>query len=170
MRTPLLKITAMLSAIGLLASCSSMSDITPGTPLAQVIQSFGSPHTQCVDDGQRLATWTTQPMGQYAWTAELDDNETVIAMRQMLSDAEFTRLNDGYWPPERVQCWFGPPADREIVPLRGVPMNTWSYRYRQGGAFNGMLTIYFNDNNEVVHYHSGPDPIELRDGMFPFLN
>ena len=161
--------TGLLLTLGLLASCTSMSSINPGTPLSLVIQSYGNPHTRCVDDGQQLATWTTQPMGQYAWTAELDNNENVITMRQMLSDAEFARLQDGYWPAARVQCWFGPPAEVAVIPLRGVPMKTWSYRYRQGGAFNGMVTIYFNDDDQVVHYHSGPDPLDLRDGLFPFL-
>lgn len=156
--------------LALLASCSSMSDITPGTSLNHVTESFGAPNSQCVDDGQRLATWSTQPMGQYAWTAELSEGDSVVVMRQMLTDAEFERLNEGYWPPERVHCWFGPPAKIETVPLRGVPMKTWSYRYRQGGAFNGMMTVYFNDNDEVVHHHPGPDPFDAADGLFPFLN
>lgn len=169
MRSTTLKQGTLLVALSLLAACSSMSDVGPGTPLSEVIQSFGQPHSQCSGEKEHLATWTTQPMGQYAWTAELDEEDKVIMMRQVLADAEFARLKEGSWSYQRVQCWFGPPATTQIIPLRGEPMQTWSYRYRQGGAFNGMMTVYFDQSGQVVDYQSGPDPIDLQDGMFPFL-
>lgn len=103
-------------------------------------------------------------MGQYAWAVELDPQQHLQHVEQVLNDAAFARLDQGRWNKEDVLCHFGPPAEKDITPYKGVKMQVWSYRYKENKTWDSLMYIYFDDDGFVQLHHPGPDPLFQADG------
>ena len=156
----------ILSTI-MLSACTTLAEMPPGTPVSALKQKFGPASIVCPqDDLTSRFVWSTQPMGQYAWAAEVDSKQQLKQVSQVLNDEEFNLLGQGTWHEEQVLCHFGPPADKDITPYKGVKMRVWSYRYKQNGAWDSMMYVYFDEKGVVKHYHPGPDPLKERDIHF----
>jgi hypothetical protein len=156
------------SGLALLGACANMADTPPGTPLAQVEAKYGRPGYSCPADGggQRLI-WSQQPYGQYAWGTTVDAAGVTDKIQPLLTDQHFSRLASGIWTPDRVRCEFGPPAEISTVGLPSSTQIVWSYRYRQAGAWNSLMHVYFgSDGEKVTRFHPGPDPMYDRDDWF----
>ncbi len=152
----------------LLAACTSMADLPAGTPLHQITSEYGEPDFSCPapDGGERLI-WTMQPMGQYAWGTTVDAAGNTDRVQQLLNDEHFRVLASGSWTPEQVRCEFGPPAEIDSVGLPSSTSIVWSYRYRQAGAWNSLMYVYFgSDGSRVTRFHPGPDPLYERNVWF----
>lgn len=153
------RFTILASAL-LLGACTSMQDIPPGTSLAEVQSRYGAPTVECpLPDGTRRMIWSTAPMGQYAWSTDVGSDGHVGRVEQILTDAAFEQVKEGSWDRDRLYCTFGPPADMSMVGLPGSVQHVWSYRYRQSGAWNSLMHMYFSDDGHVVRMHPGPDPM-----------
>lgn len=154
-----------------LAGCTTMADLPAGTPLNQIQAQYGPPSTVCTtsDGGQHLV-WSTQPNGQYAWGTTVNTQGQTGAVVPILTDANFKQLAQGSWTEDQVICQFGPPAEIDTVGLPGSTQKVFSYRYRQSGAWNSMMYVYFDRYTGLVtRFHPGPDPrYEVRemDGFF----
>ncbi|WP_372700432.1 hypothetical protein [Castellaniella sp.] len=165
-----LMICTLLSALTL-AACANLTDIPPGTPLAQVVARFGPPTLQCTGrGGEPRVVWSQQPFGQYAWGATLDAQGNVQRIEPLLTDRHFSQLDDGQWTQAQVRCEFGPPA---IVDTVGLPSNrqlVYSYRYRQDHVWNSLMFVFFDhDGTWVTRHHPGPDPLyEPREHFLAF--
>ncbi|MFT0547537.1 hypothetical protein ACMHYO_14545 [Allopusillimonas ginsengisoli] len=156
--------------LGLLSACANMTEVPAGTPLANVEAKFGQPTLTCPapDDALR-AVWSQQPMGQYAFGTVADRAGNISHIEQLLTDSHFQRLAKGTWTPEQVRCEFGPPADISTVGLPSTTQVVWSYRYRQAGAWNSLMYVYFGqDGQRVTRFHPGPDPMFDRES-FPWF-
>lgn len=156
-----------ISGLALLSACSGFQQVQPGTSYSELVQRFGLPQQQCPSaTGGQVVNWSGQPMGRFAWTAELDEAERVVSMQQMLSDTSFAKLNTGDWEQARVACWFGRPALIEQARYQGQRYETWTYRYVQPAQYLAHFYIYFDESGQVRHFHPGPDPLEMNDGWF----
>lgn len=149
-----------LASILVLGGCGSMSQVTPGTPLAKVISQHGQPAVTCNnDDGTKRVVWTQEPAGEQAWAATVDAKGDVSAFTQVLTAEEFEVLNEGSWNAQRVNCHFGPPAKIKTYPNQ--PNQTvWLYQYTGAGT-GGFMMLYVNINkttNRVLGYSTGPNP------------
>ncbi len=158
------KYLSVAAAAFALAGCAQLQSVPPGTSVAEVEQKFGKPTITCPNaDGTQRMIWSQQPMGQYAFGSFISKDGTIVAMKQLLTDAHFDMLAQGKWTDEQVLCEFGPPAekvgvgkDKEIV---------WSYRYKQSGTWNSLMYVFLGaDGKQVTHFHPGPDPWYLGGG------
>lgn len=155
-------IRGSLAVAGLLGlgACASMQDIPPGASLAEVQAAHGAPSVECpLPDGGSQLVWSTQPMGQYAWSTRAKPDGTVDGVQQVLTDAGFRQVEIGVWDTERLRCTFGPPAETTMVGLPGARQHVWSYRYRQSGAWNSLMHLYISEDGRVLRMHPGPDPL-----------
>ncbi len=154
----------------LLSACANMADIPAGTPLSEVQTQFGAPNFSCTNrDGQQRVIWTTQPMGQYAWGANVDSAGNTDQVVPILTTQHFRKLDEGRWNQEQVRCEFGPPAEIGVVGLPSVRQDVWSYRYKESGAWNSLMHVYFDlYTGEVTRYHSGPDPMYDRENFWMY--
>lgn len=154
-------------ALALLAACSNMAQMPPGTPLYQVEAKYGKANFSCQDaNGQRLI-WTQQPYGQYAWGTHVDAAGNTDRIQPLLTDEHFRLLASGTWTADKVRCEFGPPAEISTVGLPSSTQIVWSYRYRQAGAWNSLMYVYFgSDGERVTRFHPGPDPMFDRDNFW----
>ena len=159
-----LSMVSMVLCALLLSACTTLTDMPLGTTASELTQKFGQPSVICSADGSTRLVWSTQPYGQRAWAATLDSQQHLTAASQVLIDNQFDLLNQGSWNQERVYCHFGQPAEKDITPYKGVKMQVWSYRYKQQGAWDSLMYVYFDDQGLVKHYHPGPDPLTTKDG------
>lgn len=150
-----------------LGACANMADIPAGTSLAEVTAQFGQPNFSCTHrNGQQRVIWTMQPMGQYAWGANIDNAGNTDQVTSLLTNPNFRKLDQGRWTQEDVHCEFGPPAEIGSVGLPSSSQDVWSYRYKESGAWNSLMHIYFDHyTGEVTRYHSGPDPMYDRENF-----
>lgn len=147
----------------MLGACTTLSEMPVGTPLQELQHQFGPPSVACPADAPVRFVWSQQPMGQYAWGVDVNAQYELTQATQVLTDKEFDLLTEGDWNQERVRCHFGPPAEVDRTPYQGVRMLVWSYRYKQSGAWDSMMYVYFGDDGLVKHHHPGPDPLSLRE-------
>ena len=158
-RPSALSLAGLTAAALLLGACTTMQQIPAGTPLSEVQARYGAPTHSCtLPDGQRRLIWSMQPLGQYAWATTVGPDERVGAVEQILSNAAFAEVKQGEWDHERLACMFGPPAEVSQVGLPSVRQEVWSYRYKQAGAWNSLMHIYFSEDGRVTRLHPGPDP------------
>ena len=146
-----------------LAACAgnpfSGHSVAPGTTREAVIASLGLP-TRVVrlPAGERLQ-YSLQPFGQYAWMVDLDPAGRVVRSRQVLTAAEFNRIEPGQWTRDDVEREFGPPAMVDGVASWNGPIMT--YRWNDGSDM--FYFIYLDAANVVrrahpgMEFHNAPD-------------
>jgi hypothetical protein len=147
--------------LALLAACADMSTTPPGTPLSQVESKYGRPNFTCpLPGGGQRVIWTQQPLGQFAWGANVAPDGNVDRVSRLLTDDHFRVLSEGVWTPDRLRCEFGPPARIDEVGLPNVRQVVWAYRYRQDGVWNSLMYVYMGkEGDRLTHFHPGPDPM-----------
>ena len=138
-----------------------VQSMPPGTAFDDVITKFGAPTTTCKNaDGTVRALWTQQPYGETASATRVGPDGKVGPFQQMLTDANFDRMNEGTWPLERVLCEFGPPEKVRRTGLGEKNEEVWSYRYMQSSTWYSLMYVYLGpDGKQVTHFHPGPDPL-----------
>ena len=150
------------AALALLAGCADMASRTPaGAPFSEVQAAYGPPDYRCaLPDGRERVVWTQQPMGQYAWGANVGPDGRIDQIQRLLTHAHFRVLDHGAWSADRLRCEFGPPAMIRSVGLPATRQIVWSYRYRENEAWNSLMHIYMGPAGErMTRRHPGPDPM-----------
>ena len=94
------RIALAAGALLALSACANLAQVAPGTPLADVQAQFGRPNFECPQaNGGRRVIWTQQPMGQYAWGANVGADGRVDKVLPLLTDPHFKVLETGTWSP-----------------------------------------------------------------------
>lgn len=148
-----------------LSACKNMAQanmdqiIPPGASYARITARYGTPDLVCpLAGGGQRAIWTSQPMGHYAWAANVGADGRIERMEPLLTDRHFDTLVLG-WTARQVRCEFGPPAYVDTVGLPGYTTVVWSYRYLQDGVWNSLMFVDMGpEGNHVTGHNPGPDP------------
>ena len=147
-----------------LSACSVFRQPPPaGAPLAAVTEALGQPAAVYPEpDGGRILEYRGQPMGQVQHMARIGADGRLISYEQVLTNENFARLGTKRWTKDDVLRTFGRPAD--ISPARATgpfpdDAEVWSYRYKDDGVWNAMMSVYFNAGGVVLHTAKTPDPI-----------
>jgi hypothetical protein len=136
----------VVAAALVLAGCAhpwNTVNIAPGSSRDDVIARAGQPVRvlPLAGGGQRLQ-YTLQPLGRYAFMVDLDPAGRVTSARQVLTAANFQRIEPGVWRRDDVEREFGPPAMIEHV-----------------ASFQGDVMAYrWADINEPMFYWVYVDP------------
>jgi hypothetical protein len=133
--------------------------LQPGTSRDAVLARLGQP-TRVVrlPAGERLQ-YSLQPFGQYAWMVDLDASGRVLSSRQVLTLADFNRIEVGKWTRGDVEREFGPPAMVDGVASWNGPILT--YRWNDGSDM--FYYVYLDRDNIVRRAHQGMEFRDLRD-------
>ena len=144
---------------GCAASAFNAGSLQPGTPREAVIARLGQP-TRAVPlaQGERLQ-YSLQPFGQYAWMVDLDAGGKVLRSRQVLTQAEFMRIQPGSWNRADVEREFGPPAKVDGVSSFDGPVLT--YRWNDGSDM--FYFIYIDRQGVVRRAHPGMEFVNAPD-------
>jgi hypothetical protein len=152
----LLAICSACAAV-LLSGCAGNPfhgyDIPVGAPRDAVIARMGLPHrVVALPNGERLQ-YSLQPVGQQAWMVDLDANGRVIRARQVLTEADFQRIEPGRWTRADVEREFGPPARIDGVASWRGPIMT--YRWRDIANSDMFYWVYLDERGVVQRAHPG---------------
>ena len=154
---------ALLAA--LLAACASFpSNIKPGQSREELMARFGAPAgVQRTAQGERLV-FSTAPFGQTAYAATLGPDGRVVAVEQVLTSENFTRIKLGEWTSERVRSEFGAPAEIRAFSNKEV---WWAYRFKESGVWNTLMNVMFDESGIARKTINTPDPQFTPDGDRP---
>jgi hypothetical protein len=139
----------------LLAACAgnpfNAPSVQTGAARSDVIARMGHP-TRIVrlPAGERLQ-YSTQPFGRWAWMVDLDASGRVVRSRQVLTEAEFHRIQPGQWTREDVEREFGPPALIDGVSSWNGPVMT--YRWQHMDRSDMFYHVYLDAGNVVRRAH-----------------
>lgn len=152
---------AGLAAVAVLGAGCAFTPVRPGMSREQVVASYGMPtHTLPLATGSRLQ-YSRQPAGQSAVMVDLDAAGKVVAVREVMKQQEFLRIEPGQWTRGDVEREFGPPAwtDR-VASWSGDIMN---YRWRDS-AHDMFFWVYLDASNRVQRTGQGIElPVETLD-------
>ncbi|RYG12136.1 MAG: hypothetical protein EON92_08965 [Burkholderiales bacterium] len=158
-----MRILAVALVAALLSACASNPfnayAIQPGTPRDAVIARLGKPtRVVALPAGERLQ-YSLQPFGQYAWMVDLDASGKALQARQVLTAAQFQRIEPGQWTRADVEREFGPPARVEEVASWKGPIMT--YRWTDGSDM--FYSVYLDERNVVRRAHPGMEFVNAPD-------
>ena len=154
---------ALLAVILLSACANPMAgyNIQPGTPRQAVIERMGQPNRVVPMAGGERLQYSLQPFGQWAWMVDLDASGRVLRSRQVLTDANFQRIEPGKWTRDDVEREFGPPARIDGVASWNGPVLT--YRWRDVANSDMFYWVYLDERNVVRRAHPGMEFINAPD-------
>lgn len=128
-------------------------DMSPGTQRDVVIARMGQP-TRVVPlpNGERLQ-YSLQPYGRQAFMVDLDSAGKVVQAGQMLTEANFQRIQAGQWTRDDVEREFGRPAWIDgVSSWKGTVM---TYRWRDVVNTDMFYFIFLDPDNVVQRAHPG---------------
>ncbi|MDO8717674.1 MAG: hypothetical protein Q7K20_01635 [Polaromonas sp.] len=141
-----IKIFSSFALALLLAGCASFSALAPGASREEVVARYGTPSRVLpLSAGTRLQ-YSRQPAGQTAVMVDLDAAGRVVAVRQVLTAQEFSKIEVGRWTRGDVERAFGPPAFVDRV--ASWPGDIMNYRWLDN--FQNMLYWVYLDERNVV--------------------
>jgi hypothetical protein len=153
-----MRLAVLLSGAALLlAACANpwnSVNVAPGATRDDVIARAGQPVgvLPLPGGGQRMQ-YTLQPLGRYAFAVDLDATGHVVSARQVLTEANFNRIEIGRWTKADVLREFGPPAQIDAVASFNGPV--WTYRWRDLGNNDMFYWIYLDPQGVVQRAHPG---------------
>jgi hypothetical protein len=129
----------------MLAGCA-VTSVKPGMSREQVIAGYGNPSGIVpITTGTRLQ-YSRQPRGQSVVMVDLDASGKVVSAREVLTPAEFSKIEVGKWTRSDIQREFGPPASVDRV--ASWPSDIMTYRWRD--AITDMFFFVYLDAANVV--------------------
>lgn len=152
-----MRLSALVAGALLLAGCAHPWNgvgLAPGTPREQVIAQSGQP-TRVVplpNGGQRFQ-YSLQPLGREAFMMDFDASGRLVSARQVLTEADFHRIEPGKWTFADVEREFGPPAFVDRVASWNGPVMT--YRWRDIARSDMFYYVYLDPQGVVQRAHPG---------------
>ena len=148
---------ALLSAALLLGACAhpwNAMQVPPGSTQDQVIAQAGPPlRVVSLPQGGQRMQYTMQPMGQYAFMVDLDASGRVVNSRQVLTEANFNRIEPGRWTIADVDREFGPPARVDAV--ASFYGRVLTYRWKDMAGADMFYWVYVDPQGVVQRAHPG---------------
>lgn len=153
-------VSSLAVAVLFLAACA-FTAVQPGMSREDVMAHYGTPSRVLpLAAGTRLQ-YSTQPAGQTAVMVDLDAAGKVVAVRQVMTLPEFSKIEPGKWNREDVEREFGRPASVDRV--ASWPGDIMTYRWLDVDQ-NKYFWVYLDSNNVVQRTGQGMEiPIRMND-------
>lgn len=151
-------VSAWIAVMLLMAGCA-LTPVSPGMSRAQVLAHYGKPsRVLALPAGTRLQ-YSGQPAGQSVLVVDLDAADQVLAVRQMMTLAELSKIEPGTWTRDRVESEFGHPATIDRVGAWSGDIMT--YRWRDSTQ-DMYFWVYLDGSNVVQRTGQGMElPMRL---------
>ncbi len=155
------KSVSRLVAAALFLTGCALTAVKPGMTREEVIALRGTPSRVVpLDTGTRLQ-YSGQPLGQFATMVDLDAAGRVVSVRQVLTPAEFSRVQPGKWTRADVEREFGRPATIDRVASWSGDIMTYRWRDSDQPMF---FWAYLDGNNVVQRVGQGMEfPMRVND-------
>ena len=141
------------------SSCASNPDrMALGASRQQVVAQFGTPTAAYVlPQGERLQ-YSRQPAGRQVYDLDFDAAGHLVSARQMLTEAQFAKVQVNTWTAADVERAFGRPAQiGQVYSFKGP---IWTYRY-EVVSFHKLFHVFL-DAQGVVRRTQITDEVPIR--------
>lgn len=154
-------VVASLSAALLMTGCA-LTPVQPGMSQAEVLKIYGSPtRTVSLNSGTRLQ-YSTEPAGQSVVMVDLDAAGKVVNVRQVMTLAEFSKIEAGKWTRQDVEREFGRPATLDRV--ASWPGEIMTYRWLANNIYDMYFWVYLDGRDVVQRTGQGMEiPVRVND-------
>jgi hypothetical protein len=98
----------------------------------------------------------TAALGQPA-AAYPEPDGGLLSYEQVLTSENFGKVKVDHWTKDDILRHFGRPA--EISSVHYHNYEVWSYRYKEAGVWNSMMSVHFDQQGVVRQMLNGPDPM-----------
>ena len=130
----------------------------PGAPLPDVVAGLGQPDAVYPEPGGgQVLEYRGQPMGQFQYMARIGPDGRFISYEQVLTGEQFAKVKVGQTDKAAILRMFGRPAEISRVAFHNYEV--WSYRYKESGVWNSMMSVHFDEAGIVQQMLNGPDPM-----------
>jgi hypothetical protein len=75
----------------------------------------------------------------------------------VLTSENFAKVKVDHWTKDDILRNFGRPA--EISRVYFHDYEVWSYRYKEAGVWNSLMSVHFDHQGVVRQMLNGPDPM-----------
>ena len=155
----------LLSAAALLSACDTerAARLEEGVSTeADVRRQFGEP-VQLTEraDGSKLLAYPRQPEGWTNYEAEIGPDGKLTALRQLLTEANFAKVQPGL-TQQQVRELLGRPA--KTVPYALKNEEVWDWRFKQNGQQSKLFSVTFAADGKVVATAIIDDPRDTMSG------
>lgn len=136
-----------------------------GATEADVLATQGRPaavHALPGTPAARRLEYVTGHLQQFKYMVDVDAGGRVTRVSQAMDWENFKRLRTGVDTTDTVRRELGEPFYTRRY--AGNDTLVWHYPYRESGAFDSELGVYFDAKGVLLRIESGPDPRMLKDG------
>ena len=153
-------VSSLALAVLLVAGCV-VSTLRPGMSREEVVAQYGKPsRVLALPAGSRLQ-YSSQPAGQSALMVDLDAASKVVAVRQMMTLAELSKIEPLRWTRQDVEREFGRPASIDRV--ASWPGDIMAYRWLDITQ-DMFFWVYLDASNVVQRTGQGMEiPVRMND-------
>ncbi|MES2538566.1 MAG: outer membrane protein assembly factor BamE [Pseudomonadota bacterium] len=147
-------LTAILTT---LAGCANFGakPVNPGDSRADVLGKLGSPTHVYPDGKDQLLEYAHGPWGQTTYMARIGADGRLTSFQQVLTPERFATIKIGEANKESVLRTIGAPSEKMV--LRLSRLEVWTYPYKEGGVWDSMMHVHFDDAGIVRKMENGPD-------------
>jgi hypothetical protein len=142
-----------------LAGCDGqrISEVEEGMSTeADVRAKFGEPEKIWdAPDGARIFEYNRQPAGQRNYMITIGTDGRMVALRQVLTPANFAKVQPGMMM-EEVRRLLGKPA--KVTPFELKREVHYDWRYLEAPGTSMLFTVIFSPDYRVLRTQSVPDP------------
>lgn len=155
----LVQITLLTLLAFVLTGCASFSNenLKPGISEQEIIGKLGKPTNRYPDDGMQLLEYPQGPWGQYTHMVRIGADGRLVSWEQVLTVEKFATIKVGTANKQDVLRALGRPAETDWLHL--PKLEVWSYRYKEGGVWNSLMHIHFDQAGIVRKMENGRDPL-----------
>ena len=153
-------VSSLALAVLLVAGCA-FTPLRPGMSREEVLAQYGKPsRVLALPAGSRLQ-YSSQPVGQSALMVDLDAAGKVVAVRQMMTLAELSKIEPLRWTRGDVEREFGRPASIDRV--ASWPGDIMTYRWLDITQ-DMFFWVYLDAGNVVQRTGQGMEiPVRMND-------
>jgi phosphoribosyl-AMP cyclohydrolase len=131
---------------------------------ADIIQRLGQPRASYTIGDIRLLEYGGGPFSQYSYMARFQNNQ-LTSYEQTWTIERFNSIKINAFSKQDVLQLVGHPT--EVTYYARSPYEVWNYGFKESGAWNSMMSIYFDDAGIVRKMENGPD-FRFEEMNYPF--
>ena len=155
----LYRIPVLLVALASLSSCAGwgQAPLRAGQSEAEVLLRLGQPTHIYPDGAGHLLEYMQGPMGQTTYMARIGPDGKLVSYDQVLTSRMFGTIKIGEADKAKVLRTVGAPSSTQFYSLS--QLEAWSYPFKESGAWDSLMSVYFDASGIVRKLESGPDPM-----------
>ena len=150
-------LSALIAAFLPACDDANFAKLTPGQSSMETVRQVMGPPTQEWMNGDGSQTWEypRTPEGVVNYMLDFGPNERLREVRQVLTEANFSRVKEGM-TREEIRRLLGQPASEQYYELKKEYV--WDWKTKSESGYDHFFDVYFDERGQVLrtgaHMHA----------------